>query len=37
LIILNFTATHLDAQASVVMHADAAKILPQLAALAMGN
>jgi NAD-dependent deacetylase len=37
LIILNFTATHLDAQASVVMHADAAEILPQLAALALGN
>lgn len=37
LIILNFTPTYLDAQASVVMHADAAEILPQLAAFAKGN
>jgi len=35
LVILNFTPTYLDEQASVVIHADAAEILPQLAALAM--
>jgi len=35
LVILNFTPTYLDEQASVVIHADAAEILPQLAAHAM--
>jgi NAD-dependent deacetylase len=37
LIILNFTPTYLDVHASVVMHADAAEILPRLAALALGD
>jgi NAD-dependent deacetylase len=36
LIILNYTPTYLDAHASVVLHADAAEILPQIAALAKG-
>jgi len=36
-IILNFSPTYLDDYASVVLHADAAGILPQLAALALGN
>jgi NAD-dependent deacetylase len=36
LIILNFSPTYLDAHASLVFHADAAEILPQLAAFAMG-
>ena len=36
LIILNLTPTYLDAHASLVFHADAAEILPQLAAFAMG-
>ena len=35
LIILNFSPTHLDAHASVVIHEDVAEILPQLAALAI--
>jgi NAD-dependent deacetylase len=34
LIILNYTPTYLDAHASVVIHADAAEILPQMAVLA---
>jgi NAD-dependent deacetylase len=37
LIIVNFSHTYLDVQASVVVHADAAEILPQIAALAMGD
>ncbi len=36
LIILNYTPTYLDAHASVVLHADAAEILPQMAAFAKG-
>jgi len=35
LIILNYTPTYLDAHASVVLHADAAEILPQMADYAM--
>jgi len=35
LIILNFTPTYLDSHASVVLHADAAEILPQLAIQAL--
>jgi NAD-dependent deacetylase len=37
LIILNFTATYLDSHASVVLHADAAEILPQMAAYALAG
>ncbi len=36
LIILNYTPTYLDVHASVVLHADAAETLPQIAALAKG-
>jgi NAD-dependent deacetylase len=37
LIILNFSPTYLDEHASVVFHADAAEILPQMAAHAMSK
>jgi NAD-dependent deacetylase len=35
LIILNFSPTYLDTRASVVVHADAAEVLPQMAAFAL--